>query len=128
MNLPIATLLICCVLPLVWAWVSSYYRYSQFGGIDNKEPRIQCEKLTGAGARAVAAQANAWEALAVYAAALLAVTASGVSAEQYSYLLWIFIAARVAHGVTYLINQDIIRSLSFIVGYGICIYMFVLAL
>lgn len=35
---------------------------------DNKEPRIQALQLTGVGARAMAAQANSWETLAVFSA------------------------------------------------------------
>lgn len=36
--------------------------------VDNKEPGIQALQLTGAGARAMAAQANSWEGLTVFSA------------------------------------------------------------
>lgn len=128
MNTAIFTLMIMAILPLVWSWVSGYYRNKELGGIDNKNPREQNSRLTGPGARAVAAQANAWEALIVYSAALLAVTASAVPSSDYAMLSLVFLALRIAHGVFYIANLDILRSLAFVGGYGICIYMFVLAL
>ncbi|HEY9035008.1 MAG TPA: MAPEG family protein [Pseudomonadales bacterium] len=128
MNMPIITLLAMSVLPILCSWVSGYYRHQQHGEVDNKQPREQNARLTGAGARAVAAQANAWEALMVYVAALLAVTVSGVPVEKYASLTLLLLLARIAHAVSYIANLDIIRSLVFLAGYGICIYMFVLAL
>lgn len=128
MNLPIITLIAVSVLPIMWGWVSGYYRHSQLGEVDNKQPRQQNEKLVDAGQRAVAAQYNAWEALAVYIAALVAVNTAGVAVEQYATLTAIFLACRVVHGVAYVINQDILRSLAFLAGYGICIYMMIMAL
>lgn len=128
MKLPVITLLVLSVLPMVWAWTSGYFRHVQFGQVDNKHPRQQNAQLTGMGQRAIAAQANAWEALVVYGAALLAVSITGVAVEKYASLaLWIMLA-RVAHGLFYLFNLDILRSLSFVASYGLCIYMMVLAL
>lgn len=128
MNMPILVLMIMCILPILWSWVSGYHRSKQEGGVDNKHPRQQNQTLTDAGARAVAAQANAWEALMVYAAALLAVTIGGVPAADYATLVLVFLLLRIAHGIFYIINQDILRSLAFVGGYGICIYLFILAL
>lgn len=128
MNTPIVVLLVLSVLPIVWSWVSGYCRQKQFGAIDNKHPREQNAQLTGAGARAVAAQQNAWEALAVYAAALLAVTIADVPVESYATLALVVLACRIAHGVFYIANWDILRSLAFLPAFGICIYMFILAL
>lgn len=128
MNTPILVLMILCILPISCAWVSGYFRHQQLGTVDNKHPRQQNTQLTGAGARAVAAQMNAWEALAVYAAALLALNIAQVPAEQYATLTLGVLAARVVHAVAYIANQDIVRSLAFLAGYGICIYCFVMAL
>ncbi|MDG2272722.1 MAG: MAPEG family protein, partial [Halioglobus sp.] len=63
MNMIIVSLIILSVLPLLCAWTAGYYRQKQLGRVDNKEPRLQSLQLTGAGARAVAAQSNTWEAL-----------------------------------------------------------------
>ena len=128
MKAPIIVLLALSVLPIIWSWVSGYCRHQQFGGIDNKHPREQNAKLSGAGARAVAAQQNAWDALAIYAAALLAVSITGVPVASYAALTLALLAFRIAHGVFYIANWDILRSISFLPAYGICIYMFILAL
>lgn len=128
MKLPIITLLVLTLLPMVWAWTSGYFRHTQLGQVDNKNPRQQNLLLTGAGQRAISAQANAWEALIVYGAALLAVSVTGVAVEKYAALTGLLLLLRVAHGVFYIANLDILRSLSFVGAYGICIYMFVLAL
>ena len=128
MHLPVLVLMILCILPITCAWASGYFRHQQLGVVDNKNPRAQNAQLTGAGARAVAAQANAWEALAVYAAALLALNVSQVPVEQYATLTLGVLAARVVHAVSYIANQDIVRSLAFLAGYGLCIYFFVMAL
>lgn len=128
MKYPIITLLVLSILPMVWAWVSGYCRYSQFGQVDNKNPRQQNAQLTGLGQRAISAQANAWEALIIYGVALLAVSISGVAVEKYAALTLLVLILRIAHGVFYIANWDILRSISFIAGYGICVYMMVLAL
>lgn len=128
MKLPVITLFALSILPMLWSWVSGYFRYVQLGEVDNRNPRQQNLSLTGAGQRAIAAQANAWEALAVYAAALLAVSITGVAVEQYASLTMYLLLLRIAHGAFYIANLDILRSLSFVAGYGICVYMMVLAL
>ena len=69
MNVVITSLLILVILPVSCAWIAGYYRQKQLGSVDNKEPRAQSQQLTGPGARAVAAQSNSWEALAVFSAA-----------------------------------------------------------
>lgn len=128
MHLPILVLFLLCVLPILCGWISGYFRYKQLGVVDNKYPRIQNAQLTGAGARAVAAQLNAWEALAVYAAALLAVNIANVPVAQYASLTLVLLALRLLHALFYIINLDVLRSLVFMGAYGICVYMFVLAL
>ncbi len=51
-----------------------------------------------------------------------------VPVASYATLTLVLLACRVAHGVCYIANQDILRSLAFLGSFGICIYMFVLAL
>ncbi|MBK6740259.1 MAG: MAPEG family protein [Haliea sp.] len=128
MNTVIASLLILCILPLSCAWIAGYHRQKQLGSIDNKEPRIQALQLTGAGARAMAAQANSWEALAVFSAAILAVFISGVALQSVANWAMAFVALRIVYIPMYIGNQDKLRSLVFIAGFGICIYLFYLAL
>lgn len=128
MHTVILSLLILCLLPLACAWTAGFYRQKQFGTVDNKEPRQQSLQLTGAGARAVAAQANTWEALGVYSAAILAVFISGADLQSIGTPIMLFVALRVAYIFLYIGNMDKLRSLSFITGFGICIYLFYIAL
>ena len=128
MNTLLGCLLILCILPLTCAWIAGYHRQKQLGSVDNKEPRIQALKLTGAGARAVAAQANSWEALAVFSATILAVFISGIELQSIANLAAVFVALRITYIPLYIGNQDKLRSLVFLGGFSICMYMFYLAL
>ncbi len=128
MNVVITSLLILVILPVSCAWIAGYYRQKQLGSVDNKEPRAQSQQLTGSGARAVAAQSNSWEALAVFSAALLAVFIGGIELDSIRMPVIIFTALRIAYIPAYIADLDKLRSLIFIGGYGICIYLIYLAL
>jgi len=128
MNTVIACLLVLTILPVACAWIGGYYRQRQFGRVDNKEPRIQSSQLTGAGARAAGAQANSWEALGVFSAAVLAIAISEVGLERIATLALVYTALRIVYIPLYIGNLDALRSLVFVGGYGICIYFFYLAL
>ena len=77
MTTPFWCLFIGCLIPYLLAPVAGYYKVQKFDSLDNKNPRAQTAALEGAGARASAAQSNAWEALAVFAAAVLVNHANG---------------------------------------------------
>ncbi len=124
MNIAIIGLIFSAFMPIICSWVSGNYRYTSLkGGLDNKHPRQQNDQLEGAGARAVAAQKNAWEAFVVYLAALAAILMSEASVEAFTLPIIIFIVSRVCHAIFYIINQDILRSLAFFGSYGSCLYM-----
>lgn len=124
MKTAIVVLLCLCLMPYLFASVGHYFRKKQLGKIDNQKPREQYTQLTGAGARAVAAQQNAWEALAIYSAALLAVVASGLDVKYLAEAAMIVLIARLLHGVFYLANLDKLRSLAFLVAVAPCFYLF----
>ncbi|MCR9103712.1 MAG: MAPEG family protein [Gammaproteobacteria bacterium] len=128
MTTVISCLLVLCILPIACAWIAGYFRHKQFGAVDNKEPRVQSAQLTGAGARAVAAQANCWEALALFSAALLALVIAGVALESIASLAIAFTLLRLVYIALYIADRDALRSLVFIGGFGICMYLFYLAL
>jgi uncharacterized MAPEG superfamily protein len=127
MTTPFWCLFIATLLPIIISWVSGYFRQTQLGGIDNKRPREQNSRLEGAGARAVAAQSNAWEALIVFACAVFVSHLSGADAGNAATASVVFIVARVLHAVCYISDKDTLRSLSFIVGFGCCIWLFLMA-
>ena len=127
MTIPCWCLLVAIVIPYILAFTGASYRKREFGAADNRHPRAQIAKLEGAGARCYAAQQNAWEALAVFTAAVLVANAAGADARWSTIAALGFIAARILHAVFYVRDIDKLRSLSFIAGFGCCVWLFVLA-
>ena len=124
MSILLFVLFIGVLLPIVLSWVGGYYRAQQFGSVDNKNPRGQSAALEGAGARAVAAQQNAWEALAVFTAAGVAHTVTGGDGEIASILALVWLGSRILHAIFYLANLDVLRSLVFLVAMGCAVALF----
>lgn len=127
MTIPLWCLLIVTFLPFAWVAVAGQQRMQQFGSIDNRGPRQQQMQLTGLGARAMAAHQNAWEALAMFTAAVLTAHLNGATTGQAATAAMLFVIARIAHGLFYLADLDKLRSLSWMVGLGAVIWLFILA-
>ncbi|MFO0689698.1 MAG: MAPEG family protein [Myxococcota bacterium] len=127
MTTPFWCVLAVLLLPLFLAFTGGYYRGKAFGTADNHNPRAQAAKLEGAGARAYAAQANAWEAAIVFSATILTTHAAGLSAEAATPWALGFVACRVLHGVFYLADLDKARSLAFMGGMACVVTLFVKA-
>ncbi|MEN8181509.1 MAG: MAPEG family protein [Myxococcota bacterium] len=124
MTTPFWCLLVTILLPYVWSGLAGYFRVQQLGSLDNKYPRIQSAQLTGVGARAYAAQGNAWEALPVFATSVFVAHFAGADPGTSATLSEVFVVARVVHGILYLANLDVLRTLTFFVGFGCCIGLF----
>jgi len=124
----LACLLVTVLIPYVLSGIGGYHKGRQLGKIDNNNPRLQAAQLTGAGARAVAAQQNAWEALAVFTASLAAALFAGVEPGRVALPALIFVAARIAHAACYLADLATARSSVFFVGLLACLWIFVLAI
>ncbi len=127
MTTPFWCLLIALLIPIALAGMGGFFRMRQFGTLDNKHPRQQAAQLEGAGARCMAAQQNAWEALAMFTAAVTVAHLAGADPGRSATAAQLFIGARVLHAVFYLANIDWARTLIFFVGLGSCIWLFVLA-
>ena len=130
MTTPLWCLVIVVFLPYVLAFSSSYFKMKQFGKLDNKHPRVQAAQLEGAGARVYAAQANAWEALAVFTAALAVLHLANPEAARGSTaanLSLVFLATRIAHPIFYVANIDALRSLVFLIGMVCAVWLITLA-
>jgi uncharacterized MAPEG superfamily protein len=127
MTTPFWCLFVVVLIPYVLAGVGGYFRGKAFGEADNKNPRAQAARLEGPGAHAYAAQANAWEATAVFTAAVFTAHAAGVPAASAAPWTIAFVVARVLHPVFYLMDQDKLRSLSFLAGFVCVIALFVKA-
>jgi len=127
MPIALTVLVFVAFVPYVLAGLGGYVKIKLLGKLDNQHPRIQSSELTGVGARVIASQSNAWEALAFYSATILTVNASGVAWEQLSIPAMIFCATRIAHPLLYISNQATARSIVVVTGIACCIYMLSLA-
>ena len=120
-------LLVIVVLPFVLAGIGGYFRGQQFGKADNNNPRAQAAQLEGTGARVYAAQANAWEALAMFTPAVLVAHLAGVPNSESAPWAMAFVVARLLHPAFYIMDIAIARSLAFLVGFVCVIALFVKA-
>ena len=127
MTTPFWCVLIAVMIPYVLAGISGYFKTQQFGSIDNRHPRVQAAALVGAGARAYAAQQNAWEALPVFGLAVVVAHLSGADPGLSSLASALFIGARILHAVFYIADQASLRSLAFVLGFGCCLWLIGLA-
>jgi uncharacterized MAPEG superfamily protein len=127
MTTPFWCLLIAILLPYVFAGIATYHKGKQFGSVDNHHPRAQAAALTGAGARAYAAQQNAWEALPVFGFSVIVAHLAGADTAASATTAIVFVVARIVHGVAYVTDLAPLRSLAFGVGIVCCIRLFWLA-
>jgi uncharacterized MAPEG superfamily protein len=130
MTTPLWCLVITAFLPYLLAFTGSYFKMRQFGTLDNKNPRAQAARLEGVGARAAAAQANAWEALAVFTVAVAVLHLANPEAARSSTaanLALTFLAMRIAHALFYLANIDIARSVVFMIQMVCAVWLIALA-
>lgn len=116
MTIPLWTLLVASLLPYVWFSFANPLRKREFGTLDNHHPRLQQARQTDAGARAQAASANAFEALGVYAPAVLVAYLVVPHSELAPKLALAWVALRIAHGAFYLANKPGARTVAFALG------------
>lgn len=127
MPLPFWILLVGVMLPYLWGGVGVAFRKKQFGTLDNSAPRDQQAKATGAGARALGAERNAWEALAVFTPGVIAAHLFAPASTLAPTLALVWLVARVGHGGAYLANVPPLRSAMFFVGFLCAVGMFLIA-
>ena len=127
MTIPFWCLFVTTLIPVALALMGAGFRFRQLGVVDNKDPRAQAADLTGAGSRVYAAQANAWEAVPIFSAAVFVSHLAGANPSTAALLSEIFVGARILHAITYLANLDILRSLIFGVGLACCVGLFVIS-
>jgi len=127
MTVPFWCVLIAGLLPYVWVTVAQQERRKQFGSADNKLPRLQEAQLQGRGARAMGAHNNAFETFPFFAAGVVVAHLCNADPGWSADFAIAFVILRIAHGVLYVANIDIARSLSFGLGQICTIALFVLA-
>lgn len=115
--------LVAALLPLVWAGVAKSKT-----GYDNRAPRAWLGALEGWRQRADWAQANAWEAFAPFAAAVIIAHLAGAPQGTIDGLALAFIAARVAHGLLYVADRAMLRSIAWTIGFACIVGLFIAAM
>lgn len=121
---PLNTLIVCLItaalLPYVakapLAWAMKQHGGGELGGYDNQEPRSQQKQLSGFGARCLAAHENSFEALLVFASAVLLAIATDNVTRDIAFLATTFIICRVLYLIFYWSNFDKLRSTVWILG------------
>jgi uncharacterized MAPEG superfamily protein len=116
--------LVAALMPFVCAGISKWGRDSQY---NNKRPREWERTLQGYRARANAAQANCWEALPFFAFAVVIAHQAQATQSSINALAIAFIVIRVIYIALYLANQHMARSLVWLAGISINIWIFLLA-
>jgi uncharacterized MAPEG superfamily protein len=120
MTTPLWCLVAVMFMPIPLAMAGGYFRAKAFGNADNKEPRAQAAQLEGIGARAYAAQQNAWEAMGIFTVAVVVTHLAGLPADVAAPWTLAFVVFRVLHAIFYLTNIDMGRSGAFL-GTLVCV-------
>ena len=106
--------LVAALMPYVWtvtAKVSGGERY------DNRDPRAWLARQTNPRVvRGNAAQMNAFEAFPAFAAAVLLAQLAGVDHGRIALLAVAFVVARFLHGIFYLSDLALLRTLAWFCG------------
>ena len=106
-----------CVLFMgLFPYVAAGIAKKGFEGYDNGMPRQWLAKQTGFRARANAAQANLFESLPFFFAAIIIVSYANAPQGQVDLLAIGFVIARIAYLICYVANWPTIRSIVWLAG------------
>lgn len=123
MSIAYWCILVAALLPYVWAFVAK--RGPRY---DNHDPRGWLARQDDPRAhRANAAHLNAFEAFAPFAAAVLMAQSAGVDPALVATQSLIFVALRVLHGIFYVTDLHLIRSVAWMAGFACVLWMMVAA-
>lgn len=107
------TLIVCAIIAALLPYLAKApvaIAMNKLDGYDNRHPRAQQSKLTGFGARALAAHQNSFESLLIFTIALVVVFASNTITATTETLAIIYLIARVLYCVCYYVNWHVLRS------------------
>jgi uncharacterized MAPEG superfamily protein len=108
------------LLPIVAAGIAK----KGFEGYDNGMPRQWLAKQTGFRARANAAQANLFESLPFFFAAVIIASIANAPQERIDLLALGFVAARIAYLVCYVADWPTTRSFVWLAGLACVVAIF----
>lgn len=118
--------LVVALLPIVCAGIAKYgvlRTAPENGGLDNNNPRAWLARQTGWRARANAAQANTFEALPFFFAAIVIAHQLQASQARLDLLALAFVVLRAGYILMYLVDlasaRSVVWALAFFVNIGI---------
>lgn len=96
-------------------------------GFDNRSPREWLATQEGWRRRASAAQANSWEAFAVFSAGVLVAHVAGATQSTVDTIAVAFLVARALYIACYLGDKSTLRSLVWLAGFALSLSLYFLA-
>ena len=123
MSIPFWCLFITALLIYVAKIPVAKAMNAETGGYDNQHPRAQQAKLTGLGARALAAHLNTLEIFPLFAAGVLMAHVTQMYGGWVDALAVLFVIARVLYLVFYWQNLHWQRSLVWILSLLCCLLL-----
>ncbi len=127
-SIPYVSLLLAVLLIYAARGVVAREQAKQPEGYDNATPRLQYAKLGGLGQRAQGAHLNAFEALTLFAPAVLACELRHVDIGRTSALCLAFIVLRTLYLGLYLGDKPTVRSMVWILGLLTTLALYALAI
>ena len=119
------TIAFACVLFMgLFPYVAAGIAKKGFENYDNSMPRQWLAQQTGFRARANAAQANLFESLPLFFAAVIIASISNASQTRVDLFALGFVAARIAYLVCYIANWPTSRSIVWSVGLACVVAIF----
>lgn len=118
--------LVAALLPIVCAGIAKSGMFSvspQKGGYDNNNPRAWLARQTDWRARANAAQANTFEALPFFFAAVIIAHQLQAAQALLDILAFVFVMLRLAYIVMYVADMAKIRSAVWVAALGVNIWI-----
>jgi len=110
MTILITCLFLALLLPLL-AKGPVAYAMAKLGGYNNNHPRDQQSKLTGFGARGLAAHQNAFESVIIFAPAIILALTTGNTQQTIAILAVVHVISRVLYNILYLLDFALLRSI-----------------
>jgi uncharacterized MAPEG superfamily protein len=126
-SIPYLSLLVAALLIYIPRGVVAREQARQPEGYDNSTPRLQVSRLSGLGQRAQGAHLNSFEALTLFAPAVLACELRHVDIGRTSALCLAFIACRIVYLGLYLGDKSTLRSTVWTLGVLASAALYVLA-
>lgn len=125
-GVAVQAMMVACLLPFMFAMLAKIAGGFRLG--DNANPRAFLAKTTGMAARLNAAQANSFEGLPIFLAAVLVAMYCFVPQNVINVLAWLYVLLRIGYGMAYALDLSVLRSALWFLGLLCCLALFYFAM